>query len=200
MISLCRQLVAVLLGAALIIPAGAESKTIASDPIGVNGLASYTYDPVGNRKQRTATVPGVAGGLTNYNANDQSSTDTYDANGNTTSSGGIQNTYVFENRLVQKGGVAIVYDGDGNRVAKTVAGATTTYLVDTQNPTGYAQVLVESNLQSGASTQYLSGLALVVESRTTIVNGIRTLHQLANERRKRFAINLTDSTDFGRFQ
>jgi len=172
MISLCRQLVAVLLGAALIIPAGAESKTIASDPIGVNGLASYTYDPVGNRKQMTSTVPAIPAGLFNYDADDRfTAGDGYDANGNTTSSGGIQNTYDFENRLVQKGGATIVYDGDGNRVAKTVAGATTTYLVDTQNPTGYPQVLVESNSQSGASTQYLYGLALVAESRTTTVNG-----------------------------
>jgi hypothetical protein len=30
--------------------------------------------------------------------------------------------------------VTIVYDGDGNRVSKTVAGVTTTYLVDTLNP------------------------------------------------------------------
>lgn len=37
----------------------------------------------------------------------------------------------------------IVYDGDGNRVKKTVAGGTTKYLVDELNPAGYAQVVVE---------------------------------------------------------
>jgi hypothetical protein len=30
----------------------------------------------------------------------------------------------------------MVYDGDGNRVAKTVGGVTTQYLVDELNPTG----------------------------------------------------------------
>jgi len=39
--------------------------------------------------------------------------------------------------------VTYVYDGDGNRVAKTVGGVTTKYLVDTNNPTGYAQVVDE---------------------------------------------------------
>ena len=38
---------------------------------------------------------------------------------------------------------SIVYDGDGNRVAKTVNGVTTLYLVDDLNPTGYAQVVEE---------------------------------------------------------
>jgi RHS repeat-associated protein len=39
--------------------------------------------------------------------------------------------------------VSFVYDGDGNRVGKTVNGVTTRYLVDTNNPTGYAQVVDE---------------------------------------------------------
>jgi hypothetical protein len=44
--------------------------------------------------------------------------------------------------------VRYVHDGDGNRVAKTVGGVTTNYLVDTNNPTGYAQLVDE--LQGGA--------------------------------------------------
>jgi RHS repeat-associated protein len=39
--------------------------------------------------------------------------------------------------------VAIVYDGDGNRVSETAGGITTKYLVDDLNPTGYSQVLDE---------------------------------------------------------
>jgi hypothetical protein len=39
--------------------------------------------------------------------------------------------------------VTIIYDGDGNRVLKTVGGVTTNYLVDTNNLTGYAQVVEE---------------------------------------------------------
>jgi len=65
-----------------------------------------------------------------YNANDQLSTDNYDANGNTVSSSGISDSYDFENHLTQKGTVTMVYDGDGNRVAETVGGVTTQYLVD----------------------------------------------------------------------
>jgi hypothetical protein len=38
-----------------------------------------TYDPVGNRKQKVSTISGYPGGLSNYNANDQLATDTYDA-------------------------------------------------------------------------------------------------------------------------
>src|SRR5271166_905542 len=84
-------------------------------------------NPVGNRTQKTSTLPGMPGGLTNYNANDQLSTDTYDANGNTTQSIGLGYAYDFENHLVQAGaGISIVYDGDGNRVSKTVSGVTTT--------------------------------------------------------------------------
>jgi len=38
-------------------------------------------DPRGNRTQKVSTLPGYPGGLTNYNANDELATDTYDANG-----------------------------------------------------------------------------------------------------------------------
>jgi YD repeat-containing protein len=69
-------------------------------------------------------------------------------NGNTASSGGIANAYDFENQLVQKGGLTVVYDGDGNRVSKTTASGTTQYLVDDLNPTGYAQVMDE--IQNGS--------------------------------------------------
>ena len=102
-------------------------------------------------------MPAVPAGLFNYDANDRfTAGDTYDNDGNTVSSGGIANVYDFENHLVQKGGVTIVYDGDGNRVSKTVAGVTTTYLVDAQNPTGYAQVLYESFSGSSAGNRELN--------------------------------------------
>ena len=55
----------------------------------------------------------------------------------------------------------IVYDGDGNRVSDTVGGATTNYLVDTVNPTGYAQVVDE--LQSPAMPAWNSQLESGVE-------------------------------------
>src|SRR5579884_127550 len=106
-----------------------------------NGTIGYTYDAVGNRKQITSTVAAIpTSGTLNYDANDRTATDTYDNDGNTIGSGGISNTYDFENHLVQHGAVTLTYDGDGNRVSETAGGATTKYLVDTQNPTGYAQV------------------------------------------------------------
>lgn len=82
-----------------------------------------------------ATVSTLNGQTYTHDADDRLGSDQYDPNGNTISSAG---TYDFENHLVSKGGVTIVYDGDGNRVTETVAGLTTQYLVYTQNPTGYA--------------------------------------------------------------
>ncbi len=141
------------------------SESIAADPHSVNGTVGYTYDSVGNRKQLTSTLATVPAGLWNYDANDRfTAGDTYDANGNTASSGGITNAYDFENHLVQKGGVTVVYDGDGNRVSKSAATGTTQYLVDSLNPTGYAQVMDE--VQSGSVPRaYTWGLALIDQSR-----------------------------------
>jgi uncharacterized protein RhaS with RHS repeats len=95
---------------------------------------AITSDPAGH------TVPP---GSFSYDANDQLTTDTYDANGNTISSGGISYSYDFENRMLTRGSVLILYDGDGNRVSETAAGVTTEYLVDTLNPTGLPQVVDE---------------------------------------------------------
>jgi len=65
--------------------------------------------------------------------------------------------------VTQSDGIAIVYDGDGNRVAETVGGATTNYLVDTVNPTGYAQVVDE--LVSGSVTKaYSYGLERISQN------------------------------------
>jgi len=61
--------------------------------------------------QKSSTLPGMPGGQSNYNANDQLSTGTYDANGNTTASHGNGYAHDFENHLVQQAGITIVYDG-----------------------------------------------------------------------------------------
>ena len=114
----------------------------------------------GNRLQMTSRLAPVPAGTFLYNANDQLQTDAYDANGNTTSSGGLNYAYDFENHLVQQGGISIVYDGDGNRVSKTVAGVTTKYWVDVNNPTGYAQVLQEIP-PNNFPVQYYYGLELL---------------------------------------
>jgi RHS repeat-associated protein len=151
-------------------------ETIAGDTHGNNGAIGYTLDKVGNRLSRTSQLGAVNAqqGLA-YNARDWLSTDTYDANGNTLTStqlstlssqqGGID-TYDFENRLIVRtkpdgSTVNITYDADGNRINKTLLDAssnvtsTTTFLVDTNNLTGYAQVVEER-------TSILSGVTLKV--------------------------------------
>src|SRR5947207_6394152 len=92
---------------------------------GAHGAVNHIYDPVGNRKQMTSTLPPVPAGLWNYDAN-------------------------------------------GNRVGKTAAGVTTTYLVDTRNSTGYAQVLAETISGPGSSSDtrtYTYGLELISQHR-----------------------------------
>lgn len=73
------------------------------------------------------------------------------------------------------GAVGIIYDGDGNRVSKTVMAngvpTTTYYLVDDLNPTGYPQVVDE--LQSGVVIrQYTYGLQRIDE--VQMLNGAWT--------------------------
>ena len=107
----------------------------------------------------------MSSGNFGYNADDEVNTETYDSNGNTIAAGGKTFTYDSENHLTSMNGgaVSIVYDGDGNRVAKTVGGVTTQYLVDDLNPTGYAQVVEE--LQGGAVTrQYTYGLQRISQN------------------------------------
>ena len=144
------------------------SETIASDPAGNNGAVNYTYDPVGNRTQMSSTLAAVPSGAFGYDADDRLALDTYDANGNTVNSGGIANSYDFENHLIGQGGATIVYDGDGNRVKKTVAGVTTSYLVADVNPTGYAQVVVEAISGPGTNSDrrsYAYGLERISQTR-----------------------------------
>ena len=147
------QLLAALLSLAIAVPAFAS-----------------TYDAVGNRTQKVSTPREFPSGLSNYNANDQLTTDAgvypersrRDADGNTVGSGANTGTtgyvYDFENRLIQQGGISIVYDGNGNRRQKTVAGVTTIYWVAEQNPTGYAQVTQEEASNGAPLEQYVYGL------------------------------------------
>jgi len=126
-----------------------KSETISNDPItSNNGSISYAHDAVGNRLSRSSSIPSVPSTTSSFDANDRLSSDGYDPNGNTTLSNGNAYSYDFENRLVAmnagtSSAVTISYDGDGNRVSKSVGGITTRYLVDTNNPTGYAQVVEE---------------------------------------------------------
>jgi RHS repeat-associated protein len=141
------------------------NETITGDPSQNNGSASYALDPVGNRLSLNSTLPGIESGSLGYNADDEVSSETYDLNGNTLTASGKTFAYDSENHLTSMNGgqVQIVYDGDGNRAAKTVGGITTQYLVDDLNPTGYSQVLEE--VVNGAVTrQYTYGLQRISEN------------------------------------
>jgi YD repeat-containing protein len=102
-----------------------------------------------------------------FNLDDEVSSETYDANGNVTSTGGKSFTYDSENHLVSMSttgtSASIIYDAFGNRVSKTVNGVTTQYLVeDDKNPTGYPQVFDE--LTNGAVARtYTYGLQRIDE-------------------------------------
>jgi len=68
--------------------------------------------------------------------------------------------------------VTISYDGDGNRVSKSVGGVTTRYLVDDLNPTGYSQVVEELTVVSGqpsVARVYVYGNDLI--SQQQIISG-----------------------------
>jgi RHS repeat-associated protein len=137
-------------------------ETISLDPHSNNGSVAYGLDPVGNRLSQQSTLSAIASiPSLGYDPDDRVSTERYDNNGNTLVSGASTFVYDFENRLksMTAGSVSVTlqYDGDGNRVGKTVGSTTSRYLVDDLNPTGYAQVVEE--LVGGAVTrQYTYGL------------------------------------------
>jgi RHS repeat-associated protein len=144
------------------------NETISLDPHSVNGSVGYGLDPVGNRQSQTSSIPGIATGSFTYDPDDRLNIETYDANGNILTSGGKTFAYDFANRLksMNNGAVTIQYDADGNRVAKTVNGVTTRYLVDDLNPTGYAQV-VEELTGTTASRTYTYGLQRISQYQQT---------------------------------
>jgi RHS repeat-associated protein len=118
----------------------------------------------------TPTLAALQAQSFTYDANDRISGDTFDANGNTLTSGGVTYTYDFADRLVGTStGVQIVYDGDGNRAAETAGGTTTKYLVDTLTPTGYAQV-AEEIISGTVSAQYTYGLMRISQNRAGVVS------------------------------
>jgi RHS repeat-associated protein len=61
------------------------------------------------------------------------------------------------------GSATMVYDGDGNPVAKTADGVTTQYLVDDLNPTGLPQV-AEEIVNGTVQRRYVYGLGRISET------------------------------------
>ena len=138
------------------------NESVTGDTSGENGAVGYTLDAVGNRSQDTSSLNGITPGSWGYNSDDEVSSESYDANGNVTATGGKSFTYDSENHLMSMTATgtsaSVIYDGDGNRVAKTVNGVTTYYLVDDLNPTGYAQVVEELSSAGTVERQYTYGL------------------------------------------
>ena len=154
-----------------------------ADSHGPSGTVGYTLDAVSNRTTRSSTLPGVTAQTQSVDSNDRLTTDTTDANGNTLASLLAGNTvtdiYDFENRLIRRTDssgktIDLSYDTDGNRTAKTKThvgqlSETTRYLVDTQNATGYAQVVEEhtatGNTPALLATVYAYGADLIGQDR-----------------------------------
>jgi len=160
-------------------------ETIAGDPANNgadNGSTAYTLDPVGNRILAASTLSGIDPIAGSYNPNDQLSSESYDANGNVVATGGMSYTYDSENHMLTASGngksISMIYDAFGNRVAKTVNGVTTHYLVeDDVNPTGYPQVVEElvGPIGSGVVTrQYTYGLQRISENLSPALTGNNT--------------------------
>jgi hypothetical protein len=89
--------------------------------------------------------------------------------------------------------VTFQYDGDGNRVAMTAGGVTTTFLVDTVNPTGHSQVLEE--LVGGAVQRvYTYGSSRISQSQ--ILNGAWLPPSTATTAKLAYAIRPTQVARF----
>jgi RHS repeat-associated protein len=183
------------------------NETIGNDPTNKNGSVSYGLDPVGNRQSASSSLSGVNSSSFTYTVDDETSTDTYDANGNTTTSGGKTFTFDSENHMTSMTGngkvVTMVYDAFGNRVAKTVNGVTTQYLVeDDVNPTGLPQV-VEETVNGAVTRSYTYGLERISEAQPIQgawtpsfyeYDGAGSVRQLTNA-----AISVTDTYEYDAF-
>ena len=139
---------------------------------GSPGSVGYQLDGVGNRSQRSSSLPSIPSQSLSYSSNDWVRGDGYDNNGNTQSSGAVTYQYDYANRLTNAGVIQFTYDAEGNRVSKTSAGVTTLYLVDEHNPTGYPQVVEESTVQGGVTNLarvYTYGLSVISQRQGSTV-------------------------------
>jgi len=106
------------------------NEALASDPNNLNGSVAYSLDPVGNRLSDTSSLTGINSGSFGFNAHDEVSTETYDNNGNTLTTGGKSFTYDAAGNLtslVHFNGVTTTYTFDAlNRLlSRATPGETT---------------------------------------------------------------------------
>lgn len=141
-----------------------------------SGLVAYGFDGVGNRLSRSSSFGPITPQSLSYDGNNRIDGTTYDANGNTLNSPLTlspyqgNDVYDFRDRLIRREridgtNVNLLYNADGIRVGKTITtGASsqqTNYLVDANNPTGYAQVVEERSDAGDLITVYAYGLDLI---------------------------------------
>jgi RHS repeat-associated protein len=152
-----------------------------ADTVFGNRTIDYTYDPVANRLTRNDSVEGLT--RYTYDNNDRLVTEelagqitqyTHDANGNLVSKVSpteqVFYDWDFENRLVGvdtdgDGTIDVTnsYDADGIRVAQTVGGQETRFLIDQVQP--YQQVALEYRPSGLIVASYVHGLNLLSQLR-----------------------------------
>ena len=129
---------------------------------------TYTYDRMGNRLTQNSTVAGlttytydIADRLLTYSQGSNTTTLTWNANGNMTGKGSAVYTFDPLDRLtsVVSGTTTVnfAYDGDGVRLGKTVNGVTTSYLQDLVSP---LPVVVAETI-NGVTNRYVYGTDLI---------------------------------------
>ena len=143
------------------------------DPILGDGELAYSYDGAGNRITKTDALGSSV--TYTYDGNNRLLTEGsiaygYDNNGNLISrtSGGKTDLYEYdyENRLIRftPGGgtpISYTYDGKGNLVKVTDGLFVTNYLVDTNNRSGFPQILLETDAGGNTIATYVFGNRLI---------------------------------------
>jgi RHS repeat-associated protein len=129
------------------------------------GKVTYQYDSVGNRLMQGSTLSGIDSKTYIYDANDRLTNEIYDANGNVIAVGDKIFSYDGSNRLTRVSGakfnLAISYNEEGERVAKTVNGVTTQFLV-AKDELGLSRVWAE--VENGElSRRYTHGHQLICQ-------------------------------------
>jgi RHS repeat-associated protein len=147
------------------------SESVTGDPNAINGRVDYTLDSVGNRQRRDSTLGPVSNQVSTFNVNDQLGCEQYDLNGNVIQDcQGNVFTWDFENRLLSKNAaVNVFYDGDGQRVAKSVGALLTAFLIDRQNPSGFPQAL-EERINGTVTTAFCFGRQILAGVPGGLVN------------------------------
>jgi RHS repeat-associated protein len=146
----------------------------ATDCAGAANKITYAYDKVSNRTQEvrsgsvgnTGTIDyayNAADQLTSTTKSGQSTTYTYDGNGNQASAGARTFTYDLASRLVSTTNAGTTttyaYDGDDRRVSSTVGGggADLRYVWDSLAPSGLPELALERTPAGALVRRYLSG-------------------------------------------